>query len=254
MPKPEPAQAACHNRAAGSRQVAAVKQPVPGVEAACMKQVGQNTASPAAEQVLSSIQSGQRTAFDSLFLDHANTVYRYCCLRTGFHEGEDLMSVVFLEAWAHRHRAFLVEDSILPWLLGIARNVCRMRSRSLRRHRGALAQLVTLAADEPDPADDVAERLDRCAMAQRLSWALGELTRRERDVVLMCLIEGLSPAAAAQALGVPVGTVKSTLARARSRMQKQLRWTGEHTDPSDLNGNVTSEQTIPAPGLRIGTT
>jgi len=161
-------------------------------------------------------------AFGELFARHARPVRSYCArLTADLEAADDLTSVVFLQAWARRHDVELERDSALPWLLGIALHVCRNARRSLRRHRAALARM---ARDDvaPDHADHVADRL---TVEQRLaaaSSAVSALPRPERDVVTLVLWGGLSYEDAAAALGVPVGTVRSRLSRARARLRHQL--------------------------------
>jgi hypothetical protein len=72
---------------------------------------------------------------------------------------EDLTSLVFLEAWRTRHRAFLVQGSLRPWLLGIAANVVSTSRRSLHRHRAALARFAGSAEVGDDDVAVVATQL-----------------------------------------------------------------------------------------------
>jgi RNA polymerase sigma-70 factor (ECF subfamily) len=190
--------------------------------------------------------------FERIFDENVAVVHRFCQLRNGVSaENDDLVSVVFLEAWRTRAAAFEVEGSLRPWLLGIARNVCRSRFRSLRRHRTALTRLAAFTDDQPDHASSVAESVDNERQARRLTAALDSLTTREREVVLLVLVEGLSLLAAAQLLHMPLGTVKSTLARGRTRMQRVLQ-SSDSTDPGPGNGHHPYERGAPAPGERTG--
>lgn len=177
---------------------------------------------------------GDPEAFGELFDRHAQVVYRFCWRRlaeprSGV-DAEDLLSVVFLEAWAGRARLVLVDGSLRPWLLGIAANVVRNQRRSARRHRAALARLAP-ERDTPDHAARVAQRLDDDASAADLLHALDALSARERDVVDLCLVHGVATEQAARVLGIPEGTVKSRLARARRRLATLLR-TGDTGDPA----------------------
>lgn len=82
--------------------------------------------------------------FATVFDQHAQEVYRYCARRAETPDAaEDLMSVVFLEAWRCRVRAVQMDGSYRPWLLGIARNVVRTARRSAHRHRAALRRSTT---------------------------------------------------------------------------------------------------------------
>jgi DNA-directed RNA polymerase specialized sigma24 family protein len=90
-------------------------------------------------------------------------------------------------------------------------------SRTARRYDAALLRLPP-SAHEPDPADHVAARLDDERRMKPLLRQLAGLRRADQDVVSLVLMAGLSYAEAALALGVPVGTVRSRLARARKRL------------------------------------
>jgi RNA polymerase sigma-70 factor (ECF subfamily) len=96
------------------------------------------------------------------------------------------------------------------------------------------------AADAPDFAEDLAARIDDTVRLELVRAALGKLRRGEREVVALCVWSGLSYAQAAEALGVPVGTVRSRLSRARAKLQR-LADVAEH-DPGGREPGMTSEQ------------
>ena len=158
-------------------------------------------------------------AFGAIYDRHCDSIYRYLARRLDSRElAEDLMSTVFLEAWRCRTRASLESGSPLPWLFGIARMVLRRNARSSARARRAFARL-TVEPVQTDHADGVAEALDREAAAKCVLVAFRRLRRIDQDVIELCLWEGLDHASAALSLGVPVGTVKSRLSRARTRLR-----------------------------------
>ncbi|MER7179074.1 RNA polymerase sigma factor [Streptomyces hyaluromycini] len=164
------------------------------------------------------IRAGDHDAFAALFDAYARSVYNHAFRLTGqWTTAEEVVSLTFLEAW--RLRASLDEDggSPRPWLLGIATNVTlphsRLRSsggtpiqrRAARRHTAALSRL---PREEPvrDFADEVVRRIDDAAQLALVRAALAQLRRPEREVLALCVWAGLDYAAAAEALGVPVGT------------------------------------------------
>jgi RNA polymerase sigma-70 factor (ECF subfamily) len=161
-------------------------------------------------------------AFGELFERHARAVFAFCAHRTGdLALAEDLASVVFLEAWRRRRCVALAGASALPWLLGTANNVVRNQRRSLRRHRAALARL----SASPVSASDEDEAIARIDAQRTLSAALREierLPRQQREALTLVLWSGLSYQEAADALGVPVGTVRSRVARARAALGAAL--------------------------------
>lgn len=162
---------------------------------------------------------GEAECFGVLFDRHCEAVRAFCARRTGsLDAADDLVSIVFLEAWRRRGEVQLVDGAALPWLYGIARRSMQHRWRSALRHRRALSRLDAAPAT-PDHADEVAGRLDDQRHLARLRKALRRLRPAERDVLVLCVWQGLSYAAAATALGVPVGTVRSRLSRARARLE-----------------------------------
>jgi RNA polymerase sigma factor (sigma-70 family) len=166
-------------------------------------------------------RAGDEEFFAQLFERHATSVYNHCFRRTGsWATAEDLTSVVFLEAWKRRGQARAIEGTLLPWLLGVANNVVRNTRRALRRYDRLLGRL-PLPAAEPDVADDIAGRLDDERAIQSVLLAMSRLSRDDQDVLHLCVWAGLSYEQAAVALGVPIGTVRSRLARARHRLRDQ---------------------------------
>lgn len=162
--------------------------------------------------------NGEPECFGVLFDRHAEAVRAFCARRTGgLDAADDLVSIVFLEAWRRRDDVELVDGNALPWLYGVARRSVQHRWRTALRHRRALARLPPAAATA-DHADEVAARVDDGRHLARLRQTLARLRPAERDVLVLCVWQGLSYADAAVALGVPVGTVRSRLSRARARL------------------------------------
>jgi RNA polymerase sigma-70 factor (ECF subfamily) len=159
-------------------------------------------------------------AFGTLFERHGRAVYNYCFRRTAdWSAAEDLTSIVFLEAWRKRKELRIHGDTLLPWLYGVATNVLRNRSRSLRRYRSALARMPV--DHEADFADDAAGRIDNERQMRRVLDSFALLPKRDQDVLALCVWSGLSYEEAAVALDLPVGTVRSRLSRARSRLRDE---------------------------------
>ena len=175
----------------------------------------------ASDQELWSLAADQHAgpAFGELFERHADRIYAHCFHRTGsWSMAEDLTSVVFLEAWRRRREVRFSGDSVLPWLLAVANNATLNAQRTLRRHRRLLVKLPP-AGQEPDIAEDAARRVDTERAAAHLLCALDGLREPEREVLALCDWAGLSYAEASDALGVPPGTIRSRLSRARQHLR-----------------------------------
>jgi RNA polymerase sigma-70 factor, ECF subfamily len=153
-----------------------------------------------------------------LFEEHARAIYNYCFRRTAdWALAEDLTSAVFLEAWRRRKDVDLVGEPPLPWLYGVATNLLRNHRRSLRRFRSALER-VPPPVPTPDFAEETAERLDDERRMREVLADVERLPRGQQEVLALCVWAGLEYEEAARALDVPVGTVRSRLARARAEL------------------------------------
>ncbi|MFB6811667.1 RNA polymerase sigma factor [Streptomyces sp. NPDC056387] len=169
------------------------------------------------------IRSGDPDAYAELFDGYARAVYNHAFRMTGdWAVAEDVMSAAFLEAWRLRATVDPEGGSLRPWLLGIATNLARNHCRSNRRYRAvaAAAAAAAGAVSVPDHAEEVAGRLDDRQQIAATLKQLSALRGPEREVLLLCLCEGLEYAEAAGVLGIPVGTVRSRLSRARTKLRK----------------------------------
>jgi len=169
---------------------------------------------------------GDQGAFTELYERHAGTIYNYLFRRLAdWSEAEDLTAVVFLEAFRRRKQVVVVDGKLLPWLYGIATNVLRNRRRALWRHRHLVAQLTDHSVKAVEP--DAATRAEAAMQMRSVLARIATLPRLQQDVIALCLWSGLSYEEAAVALGVPVGTVRSRLSRARAAF----------TEPDDAPGH-----------------
>jgi RNA polymerase sigma-70 factor (ECF subfamily) len=164
-------------------------------------------------------RSGDAEAFGDLYERHAHAVQSYCLWRTAdLQAAEDATATVFLEAWRKRGRLTLSTDSAAALLLGIANNVVRRQWRSQRRYRDALARMRSVGLTPNDLEAEAIARLDAIRQLREGGEAIRGLPRREREVLALLAWGDLSYGEIAEALGLPVGTVRSRLARARTRL------------------------------------
>jgi len=178
-----------------------------------------------------SATDGDREAFGELFERHAGRIYNFCFRRLAdWTIAEDLTSAVFLEAWRRRRDVRMAHDSVLPWLYGVAGNLIRNHRRGGRRALRALSRITAERSPGPDPADEVAARVDDERRMREVLARMAVLRDVEQDAFVLCVWQGLSYREAAVALGVPVGTVRSRLSRARARLRVGI---AEDEDPSE---------------------
>lgn len=151
------------------------------------------------------------------FVDDVGPQVQAYLIRRAPLAAEDLLSHVWLQAWSSRRTYDPALGSARAWIFGVARNV-------LHRHwRGLAAGAGPIDFERPiDPWDEVERRLDSAALAAPLRAALDDLPAVDREMLLLIAWEDLSPTEAAAAVGIPAGTARSRLHRARARMRSAL--------------------------------
>jgi RNA polymerase sigma factor (sigma-70 family) len=152
-------------------------------------------------------------AFRPLFDRHYRRVHRYAAARVG-EAADDVAADTFATAFDRRHRYDRNRPDAGPWLLGIAAN----KIRRFRRAEEVRLRALALAAAQPAKTSPP-ESFDASG---DLARALLRLHRRDRDVLTLFALEGLSYAEIGLALGIPQGTVRSRLNRARRIVKEVL--------------------------------
>jgi RNA polymerase sigma factor (sigma-70 family) len=175
------------------------------------------------------VMAGDDSAFSAVFLRHQARVYRYArrVCESG-PDAEDVAAMAFLEAWRRRGGVRFVDGSLLGWLLVTAANLARNQGRARRRYGRVIAELapgVGSTTVTSDPATGAGERID-------MERAFRRLSNRDQDVLSLCVLEGLPTAAVSEILGVPAGTVKSRLHRAKASLAALLHEAGAATPSS----------------------
>lgn len=185
------------------------------------------------------VVAGDVSAFAEVHARHVDRVYRHCYARLGNRsDAEEAANQVFLEAWRKRGRIEVGDGGVVPWLLAVAGNVARNHLRG-RRRAVALVSRLHLPGTGHDHGADVDARLDAGRHAAALRRALARLRPLSQDVVALCAIEGFSYSEAAEALGIPVGTVRSRLSRAKSTLREALEADGvTGGDPREGNDDA----------------
>ncbi|MEV4180286.1 RNA polymerase sigma factor [Streptosporangium canum] len=159
--------------------------------------------------------------FATLFTRHAPALKRYVIRRLGQDPAEDIVAETFTVAFQSLESYDLSRDDARPWLYGIATNLIRRhRRREISLYR-ALSRTGADSVIEPF-TDQVDRRVAVDGARRRLAAALAGLPRGHRDALLLVAWAELTYEQAAQALDVPVGTVRSRISRARNRLRRVL--------------------------------
>jgi RNA polymerase sigma-70 factor (ECF subfamily) len=152
-----------------------------------------------------------------VFERHFPVVYRFLCLRAGAQQAGDLAADTFLVAFRRRMDYDLTRPDARPWLLGIAANLAHAEQRSEHRRRDTLLRL---SRERPIAATD--DALTGGADQDQLRAALADLCPEERDLLILFACVRLSYSEIADALSLPVGTVRSRIHRLRQKLSGRL--------------------------------
>jgi RNA polymerase sigma factor (sigma-70 family) len=193
----------------------------PAVEEACGER-------PTDAQLIASSRDSPDD-FALVFDRHAVAIHGYIARRLGSAEADDLVGQTFLIAFERRHRYDEMRADARPWLYGIATNLVGRRRRDEVRQFNAYAR-TGIDRDSGSFVNEVANRLDAEAASRALYGVLAGLRPVERDVLLHYAWEELSYPEIAQALDIPIGTVRSRLHRARQALRSALGSNFEDTD------------------------
>lgn len=161
------------------------------------------------------------SAFRAIFDRHFAAIHRYLNRRLGVGPADDLAAETFAIAFDRRGSYDRSWPNARPWLYGIAANLIRQHRRVERRRLLAYARAVERSSSRDD-IEDADERIAAQRAAPQLAKALSSLKAGDREVLLLFAWEGLSYAEIALAIGIPEGTVRSRLNRARLRVRERI--------------------------------
>jgi len=172
--------------------------------------------------------------FEAVFARHFAAVHRYAQQRVGVDAADEIAAETFLQAFDNRRRFDVTQPSARPWLLGIATNLMRRRWRDEKRQLAAYARTLEQAAPGSAAAPQVPE------IGGDVAAALASLTGDDRDALLLYVWADLSYQEIGGALAVPIGTVRSRIARARRRLRERLASQLESPDPERERAPLTA--------------
>jgi RNA polymerase sigma factor (sigma-70 family) len=181
--------------------------------------------------IRASLSDPQR--FATIFERHAEAVHRYLARRVQRQAVDDLLAESFVIAFRTRGTYKHAYLDARPWLFGIATNVVHHHRRSEGR-RLAMVRRVRqgISPDDAlvDVADDVVSRHELEDQFELVRSALSQVDEKYLDVLTLFTGPQLSYEEISRALGIPVGTVRSRLSRARTHLRELLEATGQYQD------------------------
>jgi RNA polymerase sigma factor (sigma-70 family) len=181
--------------------------------------------SPASDAEVIGRSLDQPEAFGLIYDRHAPTVLRFLGRRVGAEAAEGLLGDLFRIAFERRRTFDTSRASALPWLYGIGSNLLLKHRRGEARRLRANARMA--ADSESTVRRASAGALDARLLFPRVADAIEALPDGEREALLLFAWEDLSYQGVAEALELPIGTVRSRLNRARTQLRELLEPGGE---------------------------
>ena len=162
-------------------------------------------------------------AFEELYKRHVSKVVGFAVRRCARADDvPDLVAAVWLEVIESAHNFNPAKGRALPWLLGIAAHLAASEARRKKREEQARRRLAGRRIVDEDDFVRLEEQMDASGVTAALRQALANLPDGERAVVELVVLDGFSPAGAAQALGIRSATARMRLARGRMKIRRSL--------------------------------
>ncbi len=169
-------------------------------------------------------------AFGGLFDRHAPSLLGYLIRRVGATDGELLLSELFRIAFEARHRYQRDRADARPWLYGIAAKLVMKHLRTEGRRRTAMERLAARRDTTPPFDERVSTEMATVELWPRVAAAINQLPEHDREVILLYAWEELTYAQIAEALDIPIGTVRSRLNRIRGTLRELVVDYGQEPD------------------------
>jgi RNA polymerase sigma-70 factor (ECF subfamily) len=190
---------------------------------------GKTMSSPSDAEVIGR-SLGEPEAFGLIYDRHAAALLRFLGRRAGAKVAEGLLGELFRIAFERRKTFDASRGSALPWLYGIGSNLLLKHRRGEARRLRASARMA--AGREAADGRASAAALDARLLFPRVADAIEALPDDERETLLLFAWEELSYHSVAEALELPIGTVRSRLNRARVRLRELLEPNGKGRERS----------------------
>lgn len=164
---------------------------------------------------------GEERAFGEFVHEFKDRLYSSMLAHVGCrHEAEEIVQETFIKALQHLPR-FQCESRLYTWIYRIAWNTSVSRNRKLRKEVSLDASIAEANSSAPESSEPHYP-LERRERVQQLQRALRVIEGRHREILVMREFDELSYQEIADLMEIPLGTVRSRLARARERLREEL--------------------------------
>ena len=158
-------------------------------------------------------------AYERVAREHKDRIYAFAVRMLRSHaEGQDVAQEALVRLWQHRER--VDGDAARFWLNRTVHNLCVDRIRRRRASPEVDGELKETLS--PDRSAGPARLAESDEVGRLIERALGRMSERDRAVLLLREVQGLPYAEIAETLGLPLGTLKARLHRAREQLRSKL--------------------------------
>ena len=185
-------------------------------------------------ELVGAAKNGDLNAFNQLVLSHQNLIYHHISSIVRDDQlADDISQITFIKAYQglSRYR----NGSFRAWLLRIATNACYDELRRQKRQQTLPLNPMNIEEEENESPDwlldnsvSVEQRIEQSELSDWLKKHLNQIPEEFRTALILVDVLGLDYTEASQALSIPMGTVKSRLARGRMRMNEHLKASPEY--------------------------
>jgi RNA polymerase sigma-70 factor (ECF subfamily) len=177
------------------------------------------------EQLILRFQKGDTFSFDILVRRYENPIYNYVLRFIGNSvEAEDIVQETFLRLYKNKHY-YKEIAKFSTWIYTIAGNLARTELRRKKKRKFfSISNFTTTEKDYdiPDTSSSPEDNMERVVNTEVIQKAISQLTPKFKEVILLRDIQGFSYDEISEIIGVPLGTVKSRVNRARLKLQEDL--------------------------------
>ncbi len=176
------------------------------------------------------LRGGDPAAFDVVYEAYRARLYGFLVRLSGRREvADDLLEETWLRLVA-KAGSLRPETQLAPWLFTVARNLywSYCRSRMVEQEHGGLLDLWPAPPAPASPFEETALR----ELEGRVERAMTRLPARDREVLLLVTVDGLTPSEAAAVCGVSPEALRQRLSRARALLNRLLADTGRASRPA----------------------
>lgn len=172
-------------------------------------------------RLVARLKTGDPAAFEAVFEAYRPRLFSFLVRLSRRRDvAEDLLEETWLRLVGRV--ATLADEACLgPWLFAVARNLYFSWRRSRAVDEARTGELDP-SWPAPERGDSPFEAAARAELERRVEAALGRLSLRDREVLLLVGVEGMTPSEAAEVCGVPAVTLRARLHRARERLAAEM--------------------------------